>query len=59
MVNPVFQQIISDLEGSCSSLEQVAAYYGIDDPYLDKELTAYIDNSILCCETCGWWCGVS
>lgn len=54
------EDLIQHLQGTIMSLDSaVEEMFGMDWMDLDVDALAEIDNSIFCCESCGWWCEVS
>ena len=55
----LWQEIINDLLGSCSSISTVLSRYDAEEledyqPFLEE-----LDQQIFLCDACGWWCPVS
>lgn len=53
----ILDNIIQDLLGTCQVLDEVAAYWGIDELTLAD--IQYIESDIFLCVGCGWWCDLS
>lgn len=51
----IFEEFISDLEGSCSSSDDVSEKLGFDFDDLSAEQLEEMDEKIFCCTQCGWW----
>jgi hypothetical protein len=50
------QEIIEQLNGSCTSLGEACEQRGMDQEELTQTELAELDSQIFCCEVCGWWC---
>lgn len=50
----VLDKVITDLRGTCQTLESVAEYWGAGE--LSIEDLEYIESEIFLCNGCGWWC---
>lgn len=50
----LLDNIISDLLGTCQSLEKVSQDWEAGELSIDD--LAYIESEIFLCDNCGWWC---
>lgn len=55
------ENVISELCGTCKSIDFVLEDNGVDFNSLDEEISfkRYVDDKIFCCESCLWWCEIS
>lgn len=51
-------QLIENLKGTTSSIDQEASKLGFEEDDLTMEQFEYIDSEIFLCEECGWWCSI-
>ena len=51
-------QLIENLKGTMSSIDQEANQLGFEEDDLTIEQLEYLDSEIFCCEECGWWCSI-
>lgn len=64
LTNKQIDDIIYFLQGSCKSLDE--AIEAITDGEIgsqtavtnEQELCDRLDNTIFCCDGCGWWCDI-
>lgn len=52
-------EIASELQGSCHSLNEVLERNNMEGADNDAEFCASLDSLVFCCECCNWWCEVS
>lgn len=52
-------EIASELQGSCLSLNEVLERNDMDGADGDLDFCASLDSIVFCCESCNWWCEVS
>lgn len=52
----VLDQVIADLKGTCQTLGEALAPFGIDELDLTVADLQYIEEEIFLCSRCGWWC---
>ena len=55
MNDPVIEDVIQDLMGTCQSLEVVLAEKGLEPETLTEAQTAQLDEGVACCDLCSWW----
>lgn len=55
----LWDEIISSLQGTTNSLEQVLESHNKEDLEDNSEFLAFLDSLIFCCSMCGWWCEIS
>lgn len=53
------ETLISDLQGTCKSLDDVLEDLGYDIGTVPFEVLQILDNNILRCECCEWWVEIS
>ncbi len=67
LTQKLLDDIESDIQGSCQSLQQVADYYleeALNIEYDDLssaeeiQLIEYVEQRHFTCAECGWWCEV-
>lgn len=47
--------IIEDLRGTCQTLNVVLEKHEAEELEDDKQFLEELDNTVFCCECCGWW----
>lgn len=52
-------EIAYELQGTCKSLGEILEYYEMEDAENDMTFCAQLDQSVFCCEQCGWWFEIS
>lgn len=55
----LLDEIITDLMGTCRDIDDVLNDYDIEFDDLEDEHFSYIDDTIFCCDQCGWWFEIS
>jgi hypothetical protein len=48
--------VATTLQGTCMHLEQALEQHECEDLENDSAFLLELDNTVFCCETCGWWC---
>lgn len=49
------QEVADELIGTCNTLDSVATPQEMDS----LAFLSALDDVVLCCNTCGWWCEAS
>jgi hypothetical protein len=52
----MMREIASELQGTCGSLDTALEERGFDIDAVPAALLDTIDEEVMLCETCGWWC---
>lgn len=48
--------VAEELMGTCQCLDTVLGENGFDIDDVPIELLSLLDEQVMVCETCGWWC---
>lgn len=57
-MRPEIEEIINHLTGTCGTLDEACQFVlgeEFDSTNLTRAESEYIDSTIFCCESCGWW----
>ncbi len=52
----MMREIASELQGTCGTLDDKFEERGLDIDIIPAELLDIIDEEVMLCHTCGWWC---
>ena len=53
------ETLISDLLGTCQSLEEACLANDFDNDWLTQKQLNYLDSQIFLCDQCSWWCSTA
>ena len=51
----MIEEITEYLKGTCESLDHVLYIHGLEFDDLTDSDFSYLDQEIMCCESCNWW----
>jgi hypothetical protein len=52
----MMQEIAEELRGTCGTLDAALEERGFELDSLPPEMLRELDEAVMLCETCGWWC---
>lgn len=52
----IMLDVAEELRGTCSDLDSVLEGRGIDIDSVPSDMLSVLDDQVLLCDVCGWWC---
>lgn len=52
----MIKTIAEELQGTCGTLDHKLGEYGINIDSVPQRILESLDEEVMLCEACGWWC---